>query len=138
MIRPSQVEDFIPHRAPINRVGIAAALADLGAAENWGSLSIPLPYTRRADETIDTIEIGPYGGTGDWMIYTGRIYGGEMGSFNITAEVARCPGHMVVLVARALHAHLMSAGTQRQADTVEGDILYALGLAAQPAEDARR
>ena len=82
---------------------ILAALDDLGATTNTHGIIVPLPHTRREDGTIDTIEVGPYNPTTDWMIYTGRHFLGRinMGG-SVTGTVARCPGWMVVLVVRAL------------------------------------
>lgn len=133
--RASQVEDFLPHHAPITLAGIGEALADLNPTEDWLGLSVPLPYTRREDGgplagTVDTIDVGPYNPDDDWMIYTARDYGG--GAKNVTGIVARCPGYMVVLVVRALYAHLTAVGPQGCADTVEGDVLHALGLTRDP------
>lgn len=126
------IEEFRPHYEPVDLDEIRAALADLNPTQSVHGLSIPLPYTRRPDGaplagTIDTIDIGPYGGTDDWIVYTGRVREGGYFS-NITSQVARCPGHMVILVARALHAHLSAVGPQGRQQTYEGDILFALGL----------
>lgn len=129
MPRPP-IEDFLPDRERATARDIGAALADLGATECWGGFTVPLPYTRREDGTVDTIEVGPYGGTGEWSVDLGRSYdyGGASSSFNIIAHVGRCPGHMVILVVRALYAYLTAVGPQGRADTAEGDVLYALGL----------
>jgi hypothetical protein len=128
MTRTSNLEDFIPHREPITLDDLAAALADLHPVATFLALSVPLPYTRREDGTVDTIEVGPFNPSDEWMVYTGRDYRGD-GFGNITAHVATCPGHMVVLVVRALYAHLTAAGPKATTGILEGDILYALGLA---------
>lgn len=132
MPRTTPIEDFIPHREPVSLNEIRTALADLGTTETVLGLSVPLPYTRRPDGaplagTVDTIEIGPFGGDTGWMVYTGRDYHGQ-GCPNITSTVGRIPGHMVILVVRALYAHLTAVGPQGRTDTAEGHILYALGL----------
>jgi hypothetical protein len=124
----TNLEDFAPHREPITLERLATALADLHSAATLLGLSIPLPYTRREDGTVDTIEVGPFNPSDEWMVYTGRDYRGD-GFGNITARVATCPGHMVVLVVRALYAHLAAVGPQATTGTAEGDILYALGMA---------
>jgi hypothetical protein len=126
MTRASNVEGFAPHRKPVTRADMLAALADLNPVDGLLGVSIPLPYTRRADGTVDTIEIGPCN-PDEWTVWTGRNYdGGDFG--NITSTVGRCPGHMVILVARALYSHLSTVGPQGRKDTAEGHILYALGL----------
>jgi hypothetical protein len=133
MTRTSNVEEFIPHYEPVSLSPITAALADLNPRQTLLGLSIALPYTRRADGTVDTIEIGDGPGS-EWTVYTGRDYHGT-GLASVTAVAAQCPGHMVILVVRALYSHLSTVGPQGRKDTAEGDILYALGLTRDAAAD---
>jgi hypothetical protein len=126
MTRTTPIEDFIPHYEPISLSGITAALADLNPRQTSLGLSIDLPYTSRVNGTVDTIEIGAGPGS-EWTVYTGRDYHGR-GRANITAKAAQCPGYMVILIVRALYAHLSAVGPQGRTDTPEGDVLYALGL----------
>jgi hypothetical protein len=135
MSTAAPIEDFIPHYEPISQDDFTAALDDLNPRQTTLGVSIPLPYTRREDGTVDTIDAVPSLGGVNWMVYTGRDYHGD-GHTNVTAQVAACPGHMVILVVRALHAHLSAVGTRGRQGTVEGDVLYALGI-VRPAEEVR-
>jgi hypothetical protein len=135
MSRTADIENFTPHYERLGLPDLAAALADLDPVQTQHGVSIALPYTERPaggplGGTMDTIEIGPLRRHDrlDDLHRPGLPDGFVTSSEASPRPVARCPGHMVILVVRALYAHLRAVGPEGRADTYEGDILYALGL----------